>query len=243
MALLDLDAVLLDNPFSLLETPIFKETGVYLFSDRRLSPSEPHKEHLKKMWAIFNPDRADTMSFALARSPPFIDWSRDYGESALVLFDKKRNLRAVEILEEMVAPDVFPTTSHMVYGDKEIYWQALAFADVKVIGMNPFVWAAVGFEDGKGLTCAYKGALAQWMWLPGEKPKNVYVNGGGIEEWILGEDDTVLAFVSDPISFMSPRTQVLSFCNPGATPFPFHAFQALHAYRLMFNDYPAQNMS
>lgn len=238
VALIDLDAILMDNPFSLLWTPIFKETGVYLFSDRRLPHSEPHKERLIKMWATFNPDRADNISSSLSSSPPFTGWSRDYGESALVLFDKKRNFRAVKILGEMVAPDLFFTTSDMVYGDKEIYWQALALADVEIIGFNPFTWAAVGFPDGKGLTCCYKGTLAQWVWLPGEKPKMFYINGGGVEDWIAGEDDTTFSSVSDPINYMSSRTQMQSFCNPGATPFPFDAFQALHAYRLIFIDYP-----
>jgi hypothetical protein len=235
VAVIDLDAVLLDNPFSLLRTPIYQNTGVYLFSDRRLPHSEPYKEHLTRMWAKFNPDRPDNISSSLTSSPPFTGWSRDYGESALVIFNKKRNFRAVEILEKMVAPDVFSATSHMVYGDKETYWRALALADAEMIGMNPYMWAAAGFPDGNGLTCCHKGALAQWVWLPGERPKVFYINGGGIEEWITGKDDVALSTVSDPVSYLSSRTQLQSFCSPGQTPFSFGIVQILHAYRLIFN--------
>jgi hypothetical protein len=55
VALVDLDAVLMDNPFALTRTAIFRYTGSYLFSDRRLHKlnfkGQVAKHRLPEDWA------------------------------------------------------------------------------------------------------------------------------------------------------------------------------------------------
>lgn len=60
VSVIDLNVVLLTNPFLLMESETFQRYGHYLFRDRRTSPSKTTKGYigeLKKIWAQLHPDR------------------------------------------------------------------------------------------------------------------------------------------------------------------------------------------
>lgn len=246
VALIDTEVVLSKNPFELINTDTFRERGSYLFRDRRLSAeywgqsSGAYRERLTKLWQSFHPDRPDNISSALLSSPPFTGWSYDHGESAVVLFDKSRHEPATGILAGMVGSDLFATTSAGLLGDKETYWQALALADVEP-GMNAFACSEVGILNEHGETCTHSYTVAQWMFESHDCPHIFYVNGDGVEHFIAGEDDTLLrAWVSDPLFYFSSRTRIdyLGFrCNTGANPLPSYVREAMHAYRLFYEQY------
>jgi hypothetical protein len=193
VGVIDLDVVLMANPFLLLGTDIFQSHGHYLFRDRRTTPSQRTNEYiaeLKRMWAQFHPERLDNVSSALAQSPPFSGWSHDYGESAAVFMDKSQNADALAILEQMAGHSSLTALGPYVHGDKESYWQALAMAD-REVGMNPSSWAAAGSRNTNGEACCHQDTLAQWLWLRGHQPQIFYLNGDGIEKLISGEKDTL----------------------------------------------------
>lgn len=144
VAIIDLDAILTDSPFRLINSSTFKETGAYLFTDRRgpdtwvvpISQEEyhallnPYVEKLKNMWAYFHPERPTNYSDALLQSSPFTGYSHHYGESAVVLYNKSHLPSATKILTEMLHPDMLDNTMKHIHGDKEVYWQSLALADL-----------------------------------------------------------------------------------------------------------------
>lgn len=238
VAVVDLDVVLMSDPFRLMDTDIFRMRGHYLFRDVRTSVSEGtshYTQQLRELWAHFHPDRPAIISKPLLNSPPFTGWSHDHGESALVLFDKARSHDALAILEEMVSPQLIDTTKRHVWGDKESYWQAVALAGHEP-GMNPYSWAAIGNANEKRETCSYHGVLAQWVWLPGAFPRVFYINGHGVEELLAENDGTLYhSTLSGPLDYFSPRTNVHTYCSPGAVPLPTYVLDAIHAYKLSYH--------
>lgn len=243
VALIDLDVVLMSNPFSLMDTDIYRKHGHYLFRDLRTSITEEtqkYTQQLREFWAHFHPDRPNNVSAALLNSPPFTGWSHFHGESALVLVDKGRNSVSMAVLEEMVGPHLMSRIKLYVLGDKESYWQAIALAGHEP-GMNPYAWATVGHMDDKGQTCSYSYVLAQWVWLDGELPKVFYVNSDGIENLITGKEDTLFrSSISDPKDYYSPRTNIDNPCASGATSIPQNLLQTFHAYRLIYEQLDTQ---
>ena len=164
VAVVDLDVVFMDNPFALIETSVFRHTGSYLFRDRRSiveveSTFEAYRERLTELWRLMHPDRPYNVSKELLTSPPYLGWSYHYGESALVLMNKRRHFEAMCTLQRMIGPELFTLTTTGVFGDKEAYWQALALTE-KEPGMNPFACADVGHMTEHGNVCNYRHAMA-----------------------------------------------------------------------------------
>jgi hypothetical protein len=223
-----------------MESDIFQSHGHYLFRDRRTSPSkttEGYISELKRIWAQLHPDRPQNFSLTLANSPPFSGWSHDYGESAVVLMDKGRNANALDILEQITGRNSFADLKTYVHGDKESYWQAVALADCK-LGMNPYIWAAVGSKSGSGEACCHQYTLAQWLWQPGHHPEIFYLNGDGIEKLLSQGDDALFhSWVSHPLDYFSSQTNADTYCNPGAIPIPTRVSQTLMAYRLLYESF------
>ena len=126
VAIVDLDAVLMASPFSLMDTPVFNETGTYLFRDRRTKRErrdlwESYKRKLLELWKNINPEVADKPPpITLTESAPVKGYSFDYGESAVLVYDKVRNADAIRTLTRMLSPLNFALTSSSTYGDKEV---------------------------------------------------------------------------------------------------------------------------
>lgn len=239
VTLIDLDAALMENPFSLLmDTDVFRDHGHYLFRDRRSTSSETSRvvKHLERFWRKYHPSRERELAPELLNSPPFTGWSHDYGESAVVLIDKCRNVPALTILEHMVGPGNLAATKQHVHGDKEAYWQAVALAGQR-IGMNPYSWAAVGTRNAKGEACCHIN-IAQWVWLSG-RPQIFYLNGDGVDDLISGDADTLLnSYISRPVGYFHSRNPLQSsFCSLGAMPLPAYALGTLNTYRLLHDDF------
>lgn len=254
VALVDLDVVLMDNPFALTDTPTFRDTGSYLFRDRRISAgnayrqqsAEAYRDRLEGLWRwSFHhpPGRSNgtvpLLPPALTRSPPFTGWSYDYGESAVVVLDKRRHVKALDILQQMMGVELFETVTTGIHGDKEVYWQALALAG-EAPGMNALACADVGRRNDNGDACCYHWTNAQWTWHHGDKsgPRIFYVNGDGVEKLVAAQDDTLLhAWVSDPLDYFSNRTRIDyldTCCNRGAQPLPPYVVATFHAYRIAY---------
>lgn len=247
VALIDTDIIFMDNPFSLISTSIFLEKGSYLFRDRRFSGNdylresvEAYRKRLRKLWRVFHPDCPRHLSRALANSPPFTGWSYDLGESAFVLMNKQRHQNTTSILQHMVSSELFETSTKFVWGDKEVYWQALVLAD-EVPGINPYANADVGLTNDQHETCCYQYANAQWVWFGTGRPRIMYINGNGVENLVSGQDDTLLrSWVSDPLDYFSPNTRIDYMgdcCNRGANPMPSYALEMMHAYRLTYESF------
>jgi hypothetical protein len=229
--ILDLDVIIMDNPFVLMDTPDYSRQGAYLFADRRTErPAKTirrYRRQLRKKQSTF-----------LEKLPPMTGWSYDYGESAVVLFNKTQNRAAMSFLERMLAPDLFDGTTKYINGDKELYWQALVFAGVNV-SMNPLIPSEVGFpkRDDEGIeTCAYKYTFAQWLWQPYATPRIFYINGDGIEEMLIGWDHTIMNWtLSDPIEYDSSITQYNTYCGYGANPLPQTLVNTIWAYKIIYS--------
>lgn len=207
VAVLDLEVILFHDPFSLAETPIFQQTGAYLFSDRRLSRGKEvasFREYQQVLKRLYNGYRRATTSsqplshseqttvdgipVALADSSIFQGWSWDYGESALLIFDVQRHASTgfLDALQYLLRVDS-PTFRTFAYGDKELYWLALVLAG-EPLQMNPWIPTAVGaleevqatvYNDHRGRqrVCSWFNALAQATPTHGL----FYLNGEGPE--------------------------------------------------------------
>ncbi|KAM3571796.1 hypothetical protein VYU27_006166 [Nannochloropsis oceanica] len=238
--MLDLDVIITDNPFVLMNTPDYSKQGAYLFADRRTQrPAKymrSYRQQLRNISRHFNSPRNQTPF--LEKLPPMTRWSYDYGESAVVLFNKTLNRDAMLVLEKILAPDLFNSTTKYIYGDKELYWQALVFAGVNV-SLNPLIPSEVGTpnrNDEVTVTCTSHYVFAQWLWQPYATPKIFYVNGDGIEEMLMGRDQTILnCTLSDPLEYYSSLTQYNTFCNRGANPLPQNLIDTIWAYKIMYS--------
>lgn len=249
VALVDLDVALMASPFDLAGSSVFRKTGTYLFRDRRLSArynvdgqtSEQYRNKMQQLWRMLRPDRPHNVSLALTGSPPFNGWTYDYGESAVVLLDKRRHTQALRTMQTMVGPELFDDLVRGIHGDKEVYWQALALADEEP-GMNPFACADVGRTDERGnKTCCYMWTNGQWAWDDEGGLRVFYVNGDGVERMVDGTDDTLFrSWISDPLDYFSSRVPydyLDTCCNYGANPLPSYVIETFHVYRLAFESY------
>lgn len=251
VALIDLEVILMADPFMLVDTDMFRSRGSYLFRDRRISAearfqsNSAYQQRVRDLWGHFHPENPDDLPDSLILSPPFTGWSYDHGESAVVVIDKWRHWKAMRILMTMVISDLFPVVTEGMYGDKEIYWQALALAGEDP-GMNAFACSEVGILNDDGDTCPYYWTVAQWIFERESRPTIFYVNGDGLEAMIRGEDDTLLrGWVSDPLYYFSSQTRLdyISYnCNKGANPLPSYVRETFHAYRLIFGSYDTIEM-
>ncbi len=203
MAVLDVEAVLFHDPFVLAETPIFHQTGAYLFSDRRLSrgregASFHEYEQLltylyKGYHAGASPTTTTKLPAALTESSIFQHYSWDYGESALLLFDVRRHAATTLPALQWLLTVNSPLLTHFAYGDKEDYWFAMALAGVPM-QMNPWLPSAVGPVEQlptraqKERVCSWANSLAQATPAHGL----FYLNGEGLEHWIVGGDRFLL---------------------------------------------------
>lgn len=248
VALIDTDVILMNHPFTLIKTPSFQTHGNYLFRDRRISGREgpqgteaAYRTRLRELWQEVRAEDDQEFPSALSSSPPFTGWSYEYGESAVVLMNKQRHAKAMGILQLMVGPRLFEQTTAHIFGDKEVYWQALAFAN-ETPGMNAYANADVGLANERKDACCHKYTNAQWVWFESDRPKIFYINGDGVEDWMTGKDDTLLnSFVSDPLYYFSPNTRVdylaSGCCNKGANSMPSYAREIMHGYRLHYELY------
>jgi len=237
---LDLDVIITDNPFVLMDTPDYSRQGAYLFVDRRTErPAKLMKRYRRQLRDFWKHANSPEESPLVEKLPPITGWSYDYGESAVVLFNKTLNRKAMSILERILAPDLFKGTTKYINGDKELYWQALFFAGVNV-SMNPYIPSEIGFpnRDDKGtVTCAYKYTFAQWLWQPYATPKVFYVNGDGIEKMLTGGDQTILnCTLSDPLVYYSSLTQYNTYCSRGANPLPQNLINTIWAYKIKYSE-------
>lgn len=126
VALVDIDAVVLVPPFRLMLTREFARAGVYLFTDRRASGNYLHlngfQNSMRELWATLHPDRPGRLPAELLQTPPFTRRSLHWGESAVLVFDKRKNAAAAHVLERLLSPELFETATQDIHGDKELYW-------------------------------------------------------------------------------------------------------------------------
>lgn len=299
IALMDLDLILFDSPFRLVDTLTFQQTGTHFFVDRRRVSSN-HINTLRdlftKLWKHFEPYRRHPQgvisslsqhlrsSFSsktekkkddgytninddsiiipatssLGQSAQMTGWSSDYGESGVVLYDKKRHATSLQILTELVSPGFIDSVNLNMYGDKELYWQSLAYAGLDV-GMNPWAVSEVGEESGaaSNRTCAYKATMAQWVsYLPNIKeeggaegaeedvPHLFYLNCDGVEDLMTHHEDVLYhASISDPLPARSPLVEIApedsrdGSCNRGARPFDSKALDAFRLYQSIYDSW------
>lgn len=144
------------SPFDLLSSPIFQQTGAYLFRDRRIhpEPASPDKpptlpENITRAWSWVHPS-APLAPF-LAQSDLFQNLTMDYGESALVLWNRTAASAATEMLRHFVHPDRLEDWG-FGYGDKEFFFLSFAFSDdAQRLVMSSYMPANVG--KSKAVSC------------------------------------------------------------------------------------------
>jgi hypothetical protein len=245
IVLLDLDAVLLENPFALLRTPIYEETGSYLFTDRRWADMrfmedgwaktiEDWAAMVEAMWALRR--AGEPLPEVLRQSPLLTGYSKETGESAVVLYDKARSPEAVEVLLWLLDPAVVASFESLIYGDKELFWLSFALAG-RPYGANPYRWAAVGFKH-KGRLCELSYILAQYVRLPGDaQPRPFYLNGDGVENAVMEADLTDLkgARIARPRSYYQNS---VGFCQAlgGDTPLEDDIIRKVRVFARAYQD-------
>ena len=273
VAVLDLEVILFQDPFSLAETPIFHQTGAYLFSDRRLSRGKEvasFREYQQILTRIYHGYRRATSSqplshseqqtmgggvpAALADSSIFQGWSWDYGESALLLFDVQRHASTgfLDALQYLLRVDS-PTFRHFAYGDKELYWLALALSGAP-LQMNPWIPTAVGALEkvqvtlhtdhkGRERVCSWYNALAQatpthgLFYLNGEGPELSTVEG---DRFLFDQGHLSAAKPVDLRERNEGLPKERNMCTAGGgVPLPGFVkaqLQAYHSLYMAFND-------
>ena len=240
--LMDLDVIMMENPFVLLSTPEYARQGAYLFADRRNKESskmtKAYANHLRQLWRRVNPDTYQTNVPFLNKLPPMTGLTSHYGESAVVLFNKGLNSNALSILEKLLSPDIFEDTTKYIYGDKELYWRVLVFAGVNV-SMNPFLVSEVGTPtktDEGFVTCSHKYVFAQWIWRSYSTPRVLYINGDGVEDMLMSQDHVLpTCTISDPMEYHSTFVEHKLYCGKGANPLPTTVINTFWAYKIMYS--------
>jgi hypothetical protein len=249
VVLLDLDAVVLENPFSLIHTTPFQYTGSYFFTDRRFLDMGFHSKEdagrlnedwvavLRDLWHILQPDKPQ-LSRYLLDSPAFRGFSKEYGESAMVVYDKGRNPEAARMLQRMLEPRIMDHLNEWMYGDKELYWLSFAMAG-RPPGMNPWAWTSVGIPWEGDRICEVGFTLGQWAELLGDRePRVIYLNGDGVEDAITKEGFMKVmkkTFISRPKPYYEIHP---GFCAPrgGEKKVEGVIFDKLKAYKRIYED-------
>lgn len=99
-------------------------------------------QNITRAWSWVHP--ACPLAPYLVKSDLFQNLTTDYGESALVLWDRTVAKAATHMLQHFVHPDRIEDWG-FGYGDKEFFFLAFAFSgDVERLVMNPYMPANLG---------------------------------------------------------------------------------------------------
>lgn len=138
--LVDADAVPLEEPLSLFQSPEFQETGAYFFRDRLLRDSNDWIE--TNYFSKLMPHQHSTLDLGLGIKPvtdytmdiPYMRGWRHTQEAGIVLFHRKKHYTANLILLPLALWGEPIKLS--IWGDKEMYWMAMAMA-----GDEHYLWS------------------------------------------------------------------------------------------------------
>lgn len=161
--LVDADAVPLETPLSMFDSPEYLNTGAYFFRDRLLRDSNDWIE--TNYFSKLMPHHHSTFDMGLGIRPvsehtmdiPYMRGWRHTQEAGIVLFHRKKHFAANFILLPLALWGEPIKLS--IWGDKEMYWLAMAMAGDENFLFSKYDAASVGELTDSGLRKMYN-ALA-----------------------------------------------------------------------------------
>lgn len=150
VVLLDADTVPLVKPIDLLELKEYCDTGAYFFRDRSLVDQNQWIE--TNFFSKLMPHQTSVLDMAMGISPvtsktmnnPYMRGWEHMQESGLLLYNRKRHFKtlipliSLSLWEEPVRSSV--------WGDKELYWIAMAVSGTEDYTLHPMGAASVGIK-------------------------------------------------------------------------------------------------
>ncbi|KAG7666324.1 uncharacterized protein J8A68_000139 [[Candida] subhashii] len=143
--LIDSDTVFFQPPESLFGFNGYQETGTYFFKDRRAGPEQPAS--IRKFFTKLSPSIIDSIMFDIpimsnhSLSTGFFQGYEHTMESGVVVIDRSRYFDSILMMMQF---QILEPTRNRVYGDKEIFWLAMAANGVEDFVFNKYDVAAVG---------------------------------------------------------------------------------------------------
>lgn len=253
VAIVDLDAILFEDPFALAEWAPFRQSGGVFFRERRLIKTSPipnasvehNRQVLGDIWHRLTGEAPEKLPSAIKEEPIYSGWSMHTVESAVQLYDR-RQTRAVEILKFLAGPDMIQYTGSITWGDEDFLWLSLGLAGLPV-SISPVLPGNIGDQKkdddrGEVLTCDVHVAYLQYLpWTNITQPQFFYVNGVAVEKylqtgdkWLI--DDTFLARAmtyAEGVELNIPD----DFCQLGSQKLPSQVRDRLLYYKQVYDEY------
>lgn len=185
--LVDADAVPLELPQSMFDSPEYKETGAFFFRDRLLRDSNDWIE--TNYFSKLMPHSHSSLDIALGIKPvtehtmdaPYMRGWRHTQEAGIVLFNRKKHYAAnLAILPLALWGE--PVKSS-IWGDKEMYWLAMSIVGDENYSWSKYDAASVGELTTDPQRRMYNGSVSSEVCLshPGHMSssgKILWINSG-----------------------------------------------------------------